>query len=43
LIEYYGLGLAGLSAMDRHVIANMGAELGATSGFFLRTRKYTAS
>ncbi len=27
IIEYYGPGLAGLSAMDRHVIANMGAEL----------------
>ena len=34
LIEYYGPGLAGLSAMDRHVIANMGAELGATSTVF---------
>jgi aconitate hydratase len=32
--EYYGLGLAGLSAMDRHVIANMGAELGATATVF---------
>ena len=29
VIEYYGPGLAGLSAMDRHVIANMGAELAA--------------
>src|SRR5215207_11464864 len=28
IVEYYGPGLAGLSAMDRHVIANMGAELG---------------
>ncbi|MGH6828729.1 MAG: aconitate hydratase [Rhizomicrobium sp.] len=34
LIEYYGPGLDGLSAMDRHVIANMGAELGATSTVF---------
>jgi aconitate hydratase len=34
VIEYYGPGLAGLSAMDRHVIANMGAELGATSTVF---------
>ena len=34
IIEYYGPGLAGLSAMDRHVIANMGAELGATSTVF---------
>ena len=31
IIEYYGSGLAGLTAMDRHVIANMGAELGATT------------
>jgi len=28
IVEYYGPGLATLSAMDRHVIANMGAELG---------------
>jgi aconitate hydratase len=34
IIEYYGPGLAGLSAMDRHVIANMGAELGATTSVF---------
>ncbi|MGC3871943.1 aconitate hydratase [Halomonas sp. GXIMD04776] len=34
IIEYYGPGLACLSAMDRHVIANMGAELGATSSVF---------
>ncbi len=34
IIEYYGPGLDGLSAMDRHVIANMGAELGATSSVF---------
>jgi predicted aconitate hydratase len=34
ILEYYGPGLAGLSAMDRHVIANMGAELGATSTVF---------
>jgi aconitate hydratase len=34
IIEYHGAGLAGLSAMDRHVIANMGAELGATSSVF---------
>jgi aconitate hydratase len=34
VIEYYGPGLDGLSAMDRHVIANMGAELGATSTVF---------
>ncbi len=34
IIEYHGPGLAGLSAMDRHVIANMGAELGATASVF---------
>lgn len=34
IIEYYGDGLAALSAMDRHVIANMGAELGATTSVF---------
>nr|WP_181374811.1 aconitate hydratase [Polaromonas sp. E10S] len=34
IVEYYGPGLASLSAMDRHVIANMGAELGATSTVF---------
>ena len=34
VIEYHGPGLATLSAMDRHVIANMGAELGATTTVF---------
>jgi aconitate hydratase len=34
VIEYYGPGLKHLSAMDRHVIANMGAELGATGTLF---------
>jgi aconitate hydratase len=34
IIEYAGPGLANLSAMDRHVIANMGAELGATTTVF---------
>ncbi len=34
IIEYHGPGLACLSAMDRHVIANMGAELGATASVF---------
>jgi aconitate hydratase len=34
ILEYYGPGLGGLSAMDRHVIANMGAELGATTTVF---------
>jgi aconitate hydratase len=34
IIEYHGPGLEELSAMDRHVIANMGAELGATTTVF---------
>jgi len=34
IIEYYGPGLKELTAMDRHVIANMGTELGATSTVF---------
>ncbi len=34
VIEYHGPGLRALSAMDRHVIANMGAELGATTTVF---------
>lgn len=34
IIEYYGPGVETLSAMDRHVIANMGAELGATTTVF---------
>ncbi len=34
VIEYYGPGLSKLTAMDRHVIANMGAELGATGTVF---------
>lgn len=34
ILEYYGPGLDHLSAMDRHVIANMGAELGATTTVF---------
>jgi aconitate hydratase len=34
ILEYYGPGLRGLTAMDRHVIANMGAELGATASVF---------
>ncbi|MGD8495345.1 MAG: aconitate hydratase [Gemmatimonadales bacterium] len=34
IIEYYGPGLDTLSAMDRHVIANMGTELGATTTVF---------
>lgn len=34
IIEYYGPGLKSLSAWDRHVISNMGAELGATTSVF---------
>jgi aconitate hydratase len=34
IIEYFGPGLRFLAAMDRHVIANMGAELGATISVF---------
>lgn len=46
IIEYYGPGLQHLSAMDRHVIANMGAELGATTSVFPSdemTRKFLKS
>jgi aconitate hydratase len=34
VIEYYGPGVATLSATDRATIGNMGAELGATSSIF---------
>lgn len=34
VVEYHGPGLEGLSTMDRHVIANMGTELGATTTVF---------
>jgi aconitate hydratase len=34
IIEYCGPGLKNLTAMDRHVIANMGTELGATTTVF---------
>jgi len=34
ILEYYGPGLAELSVWDRHVIANMGTELGATTTVF---------
>jgi aconitate hydratase len=46
IIEYFGPGLNSLSAMDRHVIANMGAELGATTTVFPsddRTRDFLAA
>ena len=34
LIEYHGPGVDALSVWDRHVIAHMGAELGATTSVF---------
>ena len=34
IVEYHGEGVKNLSAWDRHVIANMGAELGATTTVF---------
>jgi aconitate hydratase len=34
IIEYCGPGVQSLSAMDRHVIANMGTELGALTSVF---------
>ena len=34
VFEYFGEGLDSLRAMDRHVIANMGTELGATTTVF---------
>jgi len=43
IIEYYGSGVANLSVGDRASIANMGAELGATTTVFpsdANTRKY---
>ena len=46
VLEYHGPGVEGLSAMDRHVIANMGAELGATSSVFpsdSETRRFLES
>jgi aconitate hydratase len=46
IFEYYGSGVKSLTAMDRHVIANMGAELGATATVFpsdKQTLKFLAS
>ncbi len=46
VVEYHGPGVAGLSAMDRHVIANMGTEMGATTTVFpsdAETRRYLAA
>ncbi len=34
VLEYFGEGVKHLSVMDRHIIANMGAELGATATVF---------
>jgi len=34
ILEYYGEGVKNLSTWDRHVIANMGTELGATTTVF---------
>jgi len=39
ILEYYGPGVKHLTAMDRHVIANMGAELGATATVFPSDRE----
>ncbi len=46
VIEYFGPGVATLSATDRATIGNMGAELGATSSVFPsddRTREFLAA
>ena len=43
IIEYYGPGVATLSATDRAIIGNMGTELGATTSVFPsdhRTREF---
>jgi len=43
IIEYHGPGVATLSATDRAIIGNMGAELGATTSIFpsdQRTREF---
>jgi aconitate hydratase len=46
IIEYYGPGLDSLRVMDRHVLANMGTELGATTTVFpsdQETRRFLES
>ena len=46
IIEYYGPGVATLSATDRETIGNMGTETGATTSIFPsdeRTREYLAA
>lgn len=43
ILEYYGDGIENLSVWDRHVIANMGTEMGATATVFPsdeRTRQF---
>jgi aconitate hydratase len=39
VIEYFGPGLNELDTMDRHVIANMGTEMGQLPPFFLRMKR----
>lgn len=46
IIEYHGPGITELTAMDRHVIANMGVEVGAVTTIFPsdeETRRYLAA
>jgi aconitate hydratase len=46
IVEYYGPGVASLSATDRETIGNMGTELGATTSIFPsdeNTRIYLAA
>ena len=46
IIEYYGPGVGELKAMDRHVIANMGVEVGAVTTIFPsdeEARRYLAA
>jgi aconitate hydratase len=46
IVEYFGSGVKGLSATDRATIANMGAELGATTTIFpsdIQTKRYLQS
>ncbi len=46
IVEYYGPGVASLSATDRETIGNMGTELGATTSIFPsdeNTRAYLES
>ncbi len=46
IVEYFGPGVTSLSVIDRTTIANMGAELGATTSIFPsdeQTRRYLRS